>query len=156
SATPEAARWACELTTLAPAGETFASSLEHVYELTATGLRFPVQELRADESLRRISLALVDLRRGRYQAALEQTESCIAEPMQDLNRAPLLLAGHALALHELHRDSEAGLAAAFARQMLATTMRTKPSNSSSNEKTRWFYAMEGDVLLREVNTAIGG
>jgi hypothetical protein len=156
STDPELAKFLCEITMLMPADEEFIASLGRFYDLAETKLTYSKDGFQDHEVVRRLSLALVDYRRGDYTRAADRCESCKSERMTDHSHLPTVLAISAMTHHQLGQDNEARLELASARRILDPVTQRGPSAYSESSMGFWMEWVEAQNLLREATALIEG
>jgi hypothetical protein len=156
STDPELAKFLCEITLLMPADETFIASLGGFYDLAANKLAYSKGGFQDNEAVRRLSLALVDYRRGDYTNAAARCESCKSERMTNHSHLPAVLAISAMAHHQLGQDDEARLNLASARRLLDPVTQKGTSAYSESRMGFWMEWVEAQNLLREATALIEG
>jgi hypothetical protein len=156
STDPELAKFLCEITLLMPADEKFIASLSGFYDLAATKLTYSQGGFQDNEVVRRLSLALVDYRRGDYAQAAARCESCKSQRMANSSHLPAVLAISAMTHHQLRQDDEARLELASARLILDPVTQKGPSAYSESSMGYWMEWVEAQNLLREATSLIEG
>jgi hypothetical protein len=144
---------------LMPADEKLLAALSGIYDLATTPRMYPEDGYQNEEVLRRLSLALVDYRRGNYTLATARCGSCLSQRLNYPLHLSQVLAISAMSQHQLHQDDEARLELAFARRIVDPVIQKGPSPfSGSIERSQvgnWIVCMEVQTLLREASTLIG-
>ena len=156
STDPELAKFLCEITLLMPADETFIASLGGFYDLAANKLAYSKGGFQDNEVVRRLSLALVDYRRGDYTNAAARCESCKSERMTNHSHLPAVLAISAMAHHQLGQDDDARLDLASARRLLDPVTQKGTSAYSESRMGYWIEWVEAQNLLHEATALIEG
>ena len=156
STSPELAKFLCEISMLMPADENFIASLRGFYDLAENKLTYSKDGFQDNEVVRRLSLALVDYRRGDYTNAAARCESCKSERMTNHSHLPTVLAISAMTHHQLGQDDEARLDLASARRILDPVTQKGTSAYSESRMGFWMEWVEAQNLLREATALIEG
>jgi serine/threonine protein kinase/tetratricopeptide (TPR) repeat protein len=145
----------CKTTLLLPADAKFMAGLAAAYGVASGGQDDPGLNIEW-KTWARISLALVDLRRGDYSNALNWCERCLASPSQNPPRTPTAHSIHAMALHHLHREDDARHELVQAAETIDFAFR--PGGRAYREQPNIWYVdwLFARAITREATTLLAG
>jgi eukaryotic-like serine/threonine-protein kinase len=144
---PALAEAVCRTSLLLPADDTLMSELSPLYGVAA-GRTFRRDGNADPKAWNHIALALVDYRRGNYAQAGDWCVGCLALSQQT-TRIPTALVLRAMVHHQLHREDDASLELAYARDAIEPAFKTElPENN-------WFEWVDAHILLRQAMALIG-